>query len=57
MFKEYINEKITQNRILKGKELLKNILAGGIAGSLAALIVYPLDYSRTRIAVDLGKKI
>jgi hypothetical protein len=57
MFKEYINEKITQNRILKGKELLKNILADGIAGSLAALIVYPLDYSRTRIAVDLGKKI
>ena len=29
--------------------------AGGLAGAGSLLIVYPLDYARTRLAADLGK--
>jgi len=32
--------------------LLSNIAAGGFAGSLSMLFVYPLDYARTRLAND-----
>lgn len=35
---------------------LKSFVAGGTAGSLAATIIYPLDFVRTRLAVDMGKK-
>ena len=28
---------------------------GGLAGAGSLLIVYPLDYARTRLAADLGK--
>ena len=28
---------------------------GGLAGAGSLLIVYPLDYTRTRLAADLGK--
>ena len=31
------------------------LLSGGIAGSIGLLIVYPLDFSRTRLGVDVGK--
>lgn len=31
-------------------------MAGGIAGSFGLLIVYPLDFARTRLGVDVGKK-
>jgi solute carrier family 25 (mitochondrial adenine nucleotide translocator), member 4/5/6/31 len=37
--------------------ILKTILAGGIAGSGTALIVYPLDFARTRMGVDVGKTL
>lgn len=30
-------------------------IAGGLAGAGSLLIVYPLDYVRTRLAADLGK--
>jgi solute carrier family 25 (adenine nucleotide translocator) protein 4/5/6/31 len=33
----------------------KNLLAGGLAGSITSLIVYPLDFARTRLGVDVGK--
>ncbi|KRX07964.1 Mitochondrial carrier domain [Pseudocohnilembus persalinus] len=40
----------------KGKlYALKYFLSGGCAGALANTIVYPLDFSRTRLAVDMGK--
>jgi len=29
--------------------------AGGLAGAGSLLIVYPLDFARTRLAADLGK--
>jgi Mitochondrial carrier protein. len=41
------------------KEPLKfffgNILSGGMAGSTACLFLYPLDFLRTRLGVDLGR--
>ena len=42
------------------KEELKffwgNIASGGFAGAAAALLTYPLDFTRTRLAADIGKK-
>jgi len=31
-----------------------NVLSGGLAGACSLLIVYPLDFVRTRLAADLG---
>jgi solute carrier family 25 (adenine nucleotide translocator) protein 4/5/6/31 len=42
----------------KKKEFAKyfatNVLSGGIAGACSLMIVYPLDYARTRLASDVG---
>jgi solute carrier family 25 (adenine nucleotide translocator) protein 4/5/6/31 len=35
--------------------LFYNILCGGLAGSTTTCFVHPLDFARTRLAVDLGK--
>ena len=32
-----------------------NMAAGGLAGAASLLIVYPLDFARTRLAADIGK--
>jgi len=32
-----------------------NMAAGGLAGAASLLIVYPLDFARTRLAADVGK--
>ena len=32
-----------------------NMASGGLAGAGSLLIVYPLDFARTRLAADLGK--
>jgi len=32
-----------------------NLLAGGLAGCATFVFIYPLDFSRTRLAVDMGK--
>ncbi|VDK60272.1 unnamed protein product [Cylicostephanus goldi] len=32
-----------------------NLAAGGAAGATSLLFVYPLDFARTRLAVDIGK--
>ncbi|CEM14390.1 unnamed protein product [Vitrella brassicaformis CCMP3155] len=32
-----------------------NLASGGAAGAASLLIVYPLDYARTRLAADVGK--
>jgi solute carrier family 25 (adenine nucleotide translocator) protein 4/5/6/31 len=34
--------------------LLGNIASGGAAGATSLLVVYPLDFARTRLAVDVG---
>lgn len=56
-FKDKLKKKLCpydpqQNR---WKFALGNIWAGGIAGGLALTLVYPLDFSRTRLCTDLGK--
>ena len=37
------------------RSLLTNCASGGLAGSLSLLVVYPLDFIRTRLATDIGK--
>jgi len=32
-----------------------NLFAGGMAGSSSMVFVYPLDFARTRLGVDMGK--
>lgn len=32
-----------------------NLLAGGGAGVATFLVIYPLDFVRTRLAIDLGR--
>mmetsp|Transcript_29357 Transcript_29357/g.29086 ORF Transcript_29357/g.29086 Transcript_29357/m.29086 type:complete len:194 (+) Transcript_29357:330-911(+) len=35
--------------------MIANILSGGFAGTASLLVGYPLDFIRTRLAVDVGK--
>jgi solute carrier family 25 (adenine nucleotide translocator) protein 4/5/6/31 len=37
-----------------GKFFMINMASGGIAGAGSLMIVYPLDYARTRLASDVG---
>lgn len=56
-FKDYFKKifpKYDQNKEF-GKFFLTNILSGGTAGAMSLLIVYPLDFARTRLASDIGK--
>lgn len=39
------------------KKFQTNLLAGGSAGSIAVVLLYPLDFIRTRLATDVGAKI
>jgi len=52
-FKRYLNpyNKKTQ----PGMFFIGNILSGGAAGAASLCVVYPLDFARTRLAVDVGK--
>lgn len=38
-----------------GKWFLGNLLSGGMAGASGMIFVYPLDFARTRLGVDMGK--
>lgn len=38
-----------------GKFFVANLASGGAAGACTLLIVYPLDFARTRLAADVGK--
>lgn len=38
-----------------GKYFLGSLASGGAAGASSLLFVYPLDFSRTRLAADVGK--
>jgi solute carrier family 25 (adenine nucleotide translocator) protein 4/5/6/31 len=40
----------------KLKFFIGNMMSGGAAGATSLLIVYPLDFARTRLAADIGKK-
>jgi solute carrier family 25 (adenine nucleotide translocator) protein 4/5/6/31 len=37
------------------KFFIGNLLSGGVAGATSLCFVYPLDFARTRLAVDVGK--
>lgn len=36
---------------------LANLASGGAAGATSLCVVYPLDFARTRLGVDIGKGI
>jgi solute carrier family 25 (adenine nucleotide translocator) protein 4/5/6/31 len=38
-----------------GKWFLGNLMSGGAAGASSMVFVYPLDFARTRLGVDMGK--
>jgi len=38
------------------KFVLKNLLSGGLAGSITSMVVYPLDFARTRLGVDVAQQ-
>ncbi|CAD8095140.1 unnamed protein product [Paramecium sonneborni] len=38
-----------------GRFFIGSLLCGGIAGSIGSLSAYPLDFTRTRLAADIGK--
>ena len=40
----------------KVKFFFGNVASGGAAGATSLVIVYPLDFGRTRLAADIGKK-
>lgn len=56
-FKDYYKK--TLNPYDKKKEFWKffagNLASGGAAGATSLLFVYPLDFARTRLGVDVGK--
>lgn len=40
-----------------GRYFLGNLLSGAAAGATSLCIVYPLDFARTRLAVDVGGRL
>jgi len=55
MFKERIKGIFKQGRDAAFyKRLGANVMAGGLAGTISLSVVYPLDFARTRLAVDVG---
>lgn len=40
----------------KFKYFLGSLASGGAAGASSLCVVYPLDFARTRLAADIGKK-
>ncbi|CEF62805.1 ADP/ATP translocase 4 [Strongyloides ratti] len=49
-----VNENITEASVLK--LTCQNLAAGGAAGVATFAIIYPLDFARTRLAIDMGRK-
>lgn len=55
MFKEKIKAFFKQPKTAPFyKRLGANVAAGGAAGAISLSVVYPLDFARTRLAVDVG---
>lgn len=52
-FKRYLNPYNKRTEPLKF--FCGNIMSGGAAGAASLCVVYPLDFARTRLAVDVGK--
>ncbi len=59
-FKDFYSRNLWTNKPDKSdkfKYTLRKILSGGLAGSTTTFFVHPLDFCRTRIAVDQGKSL
>ena len=58
MFKDFFNRQfnIYDSETEFWKFLAGNIAAGGFAGQACTLFVYPLDFARTRLGVDVGRQ-
>jgi len=55
MFKDFYKQYLEQPRSAGFvKCLLGNMASGGAAGATSLLVVYPLDFARTRLAMDTG---
>lgn len=52
-FKKYLNP--FDKKKEPGKFFIGNVASGGAAGASSLCFVYPLDFARTRLAVDIGK--
>ncbi|KRW98328.1 Mitochondrial carrier domain [Pseudocohnilembus persalinus] len=59
-FKDLISKKLnlekSKQQDTKSTYVFKSILGGGLAGCMTTFFVYPLDFARTMLAVDMGKK-
>jgi solute carrier family 25 (adenine nucleotide translocator) protein 4/5/6/31 len=56
MFKDFYKQYLEQPRSAGFVMcLLGNMASGGAAGATSLLVVYPLDFARTRLAMDVGK--
>lgn len=53
-FKPYCLNGIDQ-KTQYGRFLAGNLLAGGLSGMATFCFIYPLDFTRTRLSVDMGK--
>uniref|UniRef100_A0AC34RPP8 ADP/ATP translocase n=1 Tax=Panagrolaimus sp. JU765 TaxID=591449 RepID=A0AC34RPP8_9BILA len=53
-FKPYCISGIDQKNNY-GRFLAGNLMAGGLSGCATFCFIYPLDFTRTRLAVDMGK--
>lgn len=54
-FKDLFGRLINADKKDKLKFALANVVSGGLAGTFGNLFVYPLDFVRTRLGVDMGK--
>jgi solute carrier family 25 (adenine nucleotide translocator) protein 4/5/6/31 len=55
MFKDFYKQYLEQPRSAGFFPcLLGNMASGGAAGATSLIVVYPLDFARTRLAVDVG---
>jgi len=55
MFKDFYKQYLEQPRSAGFvKCLLGNMASGGAAGATSLIVVYPLDFARTRLAMDTG---
>uniref|UniRef100_A0AC35UB94 ADP/ATP translocase n=1 Tax=Rhabditophanes sp. KR3021 TaxID=114890 RepID=A0AC35UB94_9BILA len=55
LFRKMVSEK-NGNDVTHLKMTCQNLLAGGLAGVVTFAIIYPLDFARTRLAIDMGRK-